>query len=248
MQTSIKISLKEVIRRCKRSNSAANDRLHWFSSKFSIYFSFLFLRLGFSADFVTAIFFILGLVGAILISYDSVIFTFVAYVFWRLHIIVDMSDGDVARYNNSFSIRGAYWDAVIHSILNPLYFMSVAYSFFIQFENSSFLVIGGLASLSMSVLLGVKNNYYKAKFFNKEVFNSVANDNSVNSSVLYKLFFISSEILGMEGFIFLTIVVRIMDVNCYAICLMILYLVANIMISISKFYSLSYYGTYRTKN
>ena len=248
MKMSTKIYLKEVKKRCKRENSKANNRLHWFSSNFSIYFSYIFLKFRFSADFVTVLFFILGFAGAILYSFNSIILSLVAYVFWRLHIIVDMSDGDVARYNKSFSIRGAYWDAVIHSILNPLYFISISYSFFIQFENNLFLIIGCLSSLSMSVLMGVKNSYYKAKFFNKETYNPIINVNSDNKSIVHKLFFVSSEILGMEGFIFLTIVVRIIDVDIFAVCLLLLYLMSNIFISGLKFYNLSYYGYYKTKN
>ena len=96
--------------------------------------------------------------------------------------------------------------------------------------------------------MGVKNNYYKAKFFNKEIYTPIINDNSDNNSLIYKLFFVSSEILGMEGFIFLTIVVRIIDVNLFAVCLLLLYLVSNIFISLLKFYNLSYYGYYKTKN
>ena len=57
MKMSTKIYLKEVKKRCKRENSIANNRLHWFSSNFSIYFSYVFLKLRFSADFVTVLFF-----------------------------------------------------------------------------------------------------------------------------------------------------------------------------------------------
>lgn len=243
------ISLKEVKKRCKRENSEANNRLHWFSSNFAIYFSYIFLKLRFSADLVTIIFFILGFFGAILYSFNSIILTLLAYVFWRLHIIVDMSDGDVARYYKSYSIRGAYWDSVIHSFLNPLYCLSISYSFYLQFDDNIFLIIGCLLSFSSSVLMGVKNNFFKAKYLNKETYSKTSNQiSNNNTNFFYKLFFVSSEILGMEGLIFFTITARLVDIREYAVCLLIIYLTSNLVVCAIKFYNLSYYGYYRTKN
>lgn len=245
---STKVYLKEVKRRCKRENAVANNRLHWFSSKLSIYFSYVFLKLRFSADLVTIIFFILGLIGAFLFSCNSVVSSLFAYVFWRLHIIVDMSDGDVARFNKSFSIRGAYWDAVIHSILNPLYFIAISYSFFLQFDNNIFLIFGCFTGLSCSVLMGIKNNFYKAKFFNKEIYSPGIEKKSNSNNLLGKLFFVLSETLGIEGFLFLTMIVRIIDIESFGIGLLVAYFIFNSLIGGIKFYNLSYFGYYRTKN
>ena len=125
MKTFTNPSFKEVVNRCKRRNNEAMEKLFWFSSKISIHFSYLLIRLGVSADQATILFFLVGLTGSFMYIFESPLLTFLGYVFWRLHVIIDMSDGDLARFNQSFSIRGAYWDAVIHSILNPLYYVFI---------------------------------------------------------------------------------------------------------------------------
>ena len=244
----MKITLKETKEKCKRKNSEANNRLHWFSSKFSIYFSYLFLKLKLSADQVTVLFFCIGLLGCFFYSFNSLFMSIIGYTMFRLHIIIDMSDGDLARFNQSFSIRGAYWDAVIHSVLNPLFYILILYSFYIQFDNVSFLLIGPIAGLSSSILMGVKNNYYKAMLFNNEILKVKKEENTQKRKFIFQLFFITSEVLSIEGFVFLTLVVRYLEVEILAMILSICYISANIFISIIKFYQLSYKGSYKMKS
>lgn len=190
MKEHTRITLSEVKEKCKRKNAEANNKLHWFASKFSIYFSYFFIRLKFSADQVTIMFFLIGLLGSVFYSFNSLVYTILGYVLFRLHIIIDMSDGDVARFNKSFSIRGAYWDAVIHSIVNPLYYVSISYSFFIQFDNEIFLILGAFMGISSSVLMAVKNNYYKAMLFNNETYKPKKPNGSTNKGVKFKIFFL----------------------------------------------------------
>lgn len=248
MKNHTKITLKLTREKCKRKNAEANNKLHWFSSKFSIYFSYFFLKLKLSADQVTIIFFSVGLLGSILYSFDSLMMSVIGYTLFRLHIIIDMSDGDVARFNKSFSIRGAYWDAVIHSIVNPLYYVFISYSFYLQYDNDHFLILGGLAGVSSSVLMAVKNNYYKAMLFNNEKLIAKQEINSKNKSFKFKLFFLASEFLSIEGFIFLTILVRFFNVDLLALILLLSFIASNILISGIKFYQLSYNGSYKTKS
>ena len=155
------IQFKKVQELSMRSDYIDNNRLHWFSSKFSIYFSFIFINIGLSADGVTIIFFITGLIGTLFYAFDSLWLTIIGYILFRLHIIIDMSDGDVARYHQSFSIRGSYWDSVIHTVINPLYYIAICHSFYLQFSEINFLKVSPIIALSCSVLMGVKNNYYK---------------------------------------------------------------------------------------
>ena len=193
MKESTKTSLSDVKKGCKRKNAEANNKLHWFSSKFSIYLSYVFIKLRFTADQVTIIFFLVGLLGVFSFGLNSLPLSILGYLLFRLHIIIDMSDGDVARFNQSFSIRGAYWDAVIHSILNPLYYIFICFSFYIQFDNVLFILIGPLLGLSSSVLMAVKNNYFKAMLYNGLALNkqSSASDfkkNSVAEVILPNLY------------------------------------------------------------
>ena len=81
MKESIKITFENVKERCRRKNADANNKLHWFSSKFSIYFSYIFIKLRFTADQVTIIFFITGLIGSLLFSFNSILLSILGYFF-----------------------------------------------------------------------------------------------------------------------------------------------------------------------
>ena len=252
MKTSTNPSFKEVYNKSKRHNNLANNKLHWFSSKFSIYLSYFLIRIGVSADQATILFFLIGLAGSLL--YISVLpfLTFLGYILWRLHVLVDMCDGDVARFNKSFSIRGAYWDAVIHSVLNPLYYILICFSFYLQFDNNLFIIVGAFLGLSSSLLLGVKNNYFKAMLYNginlnKKGSASDFKKNTTLENIKFKLIYVLSEILSIEGFVFLTVFVRIMNLELYAFILVSIYLISNLLISFIKFYQLSYKGKTFTK-
>lgn len=247
MKTSTNPSFKKVVNKCKRKNNLANNKLHWFSSKLSIYLSYFLIRIGVSADQATILFFLTGLTGSLLYISVSPLITFLGYILWRLHVLIDMSDGDIARFNSSFSIRGAYWDAVIHSVLNPLYYIFICFSFYLQFDNNLFIIIGSLIGLSSSVLMAVKNNYFKAMLYNgidlnKKGSTSDLKINSVIGNIKLKLIYVLSEVLSIEGFVFLTVFVRIINLELYAFILVSLYFTSNILISFIKFYQLSYTG------
>ena len=248
MKTFTNPSFKEVVNRCKRRNNEAMEKLFWFSSKISIHFSYLLIRLGVSADQATILFFLVGLTGSVMYIFESPLLTFLGYVFWRLHVIIDMSDGDLARFNQSFSIRGAYWDAVIHSILNPLYYVFISYSFYLQFNDNIFLILGALSGLSSSVLMAAKNNYFKAMLFNKKTLKVEKNNHLKVKNIKYYIKFILSEIMSIEGFVLLTVLVRLIDLELLAFILVFAYLGFNILIGAVKFYQFSYKGSAFSKS
>lgn len=162
------IILSEVKKRAKKKNNDSFKKLFFFSSRFSIYFSWVFLNIGFNANQVTAVFFLTGfLSGLFFLSFEP-LHILVGVILWRLHIVFDLCDGEVARFNQSFSINGAYWDYMIHAILFPMCFFSITYALSQHFSNSQFLIVGAIGSIVLSLMLAVKNNYYRAMLFSDE--------------------------------------------------------------------------------
>ena len=196
--------------------------------------------MGLSADLVTIIFFISGLIGSVFYLFDSIIFSLIGYFFFRLHIIIDMSDGDVARFNKSFSIRGSYWDSMIHSILNPLYHLSISFSYYLVFDNIIFLIIAPFLVLSSSLLMAVKNNYFKALLFNNKTENKKSSKKM--SRLKYIFYYTVSEILSIEGFVFIAILIKYLNIYELALAHLIFFFSANLLISCIKFYNYSYSG------
>ena len=236
----------EIKEKCRRKDYLKNNSLHWFSSRFSIYFSYVFINLGLSADFVTFIFFIIGFAGALLFSFNSFCCFLIGYLLYRLHIIIDMSDGDVARFNKSYSVRGVYWDSVIHSVLNPLYYISCCFSFYFYSENEQFLFIAPFLGLSSSLLMSVKNNYDKALFKNNA--ENVVLDNKIKNNLKFKIFNFISEIVSIEGFLFFTLLIQYFQISNFMLLFIYIYLVLNIIVSLVKFLLLSYKGHYPKRN
>ena len=241
----MRYSLSEVKEKCKRDNKKANDKLHWFSSKFSIYFSYIFINLRLNADHVTIIFFIIGLLGSISYGSSNISFIILGYILFRLHIIFDMCDGDVARFNKSFSIRGAYWDSMIHSALNPLYYLFFCISLFNIHSDSFFLLISPFLTLSMSLNMSVKNNFLKAKFQNKDL---EIEKLKINNKSRFGAFNLIAELTSIEGFVFLAIPVFYFQNLYISKIFVIAYLLFNISKSFIKFILLSYKGAYYNRN
>lgn len=237
------ISLAEVRTSCARKNDLSNRRLHFFASRFSIYFSWLFINLGLSANQVTALFFVVGFIGGLCFLNPEPIFVFAGYVLWRLHIIFDLCDGDVARYTQKFSINGAYWDYMIHSILYPLYFVGACASAYMRYEADHFLFIGAFGGIIVSQILSVKNNYYRAMLFNKlelvkgESSDSVAKRNLVKELTLH--------ILSFEGFLFVYVLVVLLGLGELAeVFVFAFYLLVFLALIAAKFYLFSVKGNY----
>ncbi len=241
-------NLEEVTLKASRSNDVKNRRLHFFSSKFSIYFSWIFINLGISANGVTSIFFLTGLAGAILFSYENLVAVVIAYSLWRLHIIFDICDGEVARFTQKFSINGAYWDYMIHSIIYPITYSSICISLFYKFSDINFLIIAVFGSIVVSQLLAVKNNYYRAMLFNRLRLN-IKQSESKRSHTNAFIINISSSLLNFEGFLFFYTLSKFFLIESSEYLLLLVFYSASFFLqSVVKFYLFSKYGFYQRKS
>ena len=187
----------------KRDNQKQFEITWYFASIPSKFFSYLFYRLGLSANQVTILFFIVGLFGASIIFLNTVEYLILSYLLFRLHIIFDLSDGDIARYYNDFSVKGAYMDYMIHSILYPLYIINLSIICYINYLDVKFLFLGLLLSFLQSLLLATKNTFQRA--FHQTSINNKPITNTFNkkqSSIKKYIINILSDILSIEGFVF----------------------------------------------
>lgn len=233
-----KISLEEVKKRTQRSNAIINNRIHWFSSQFSTYFSYCFLRLGFSADKVTVIFFLTGLTGALFSLTGGLKGSIITYLCWRLHIIIDMSDGDVARFNQSFSHRGKYWDSMVHTILNPMYSLLIPLGFYFKTNDNGFLFLAIGLMFSQSILLATKYNIASEPIATESI------SSRTSSTKLRRRFtFFVLEAIGMEGFILISLSLNLLVLPAMGYKVVFgTYVILNMLVAGIKFYQYSYYG------
>lgn len=246
----MKYSLTEVIAKSRRANAAENKNLHPFASRISIYFSWIFVNLGLSPNQVTGLFFLAGLAGALILLFNSWTLIILSYILFRLHIIIDVSDGEVARFTKQFSINGSYWDSMIHAFVYPTFFLCMCIAQYYFFDDPVFLIIGSIGGVIVSLMLSVKNNYYRAMLFNKQPLSDFKSktDALPKKGLIFFIFSIVSETLSFEGlFIGYFLAFYVQD-SFYFKLLFLSYIIAFGLIVGVKFYQLSSKGFYTTRS
>jgi phosphatidylglycerophosphate synthase len=97
-----------------------NSGEHWtgrlYMRRFSPYVTRLVLPTRVSADAVTAATLIAGLAAAAVLTLPGVIPAAGALLLIQLQMLLDCSDGEVARWRNTYSTRGIYLDRMSHYV------------------------------------------------------------------------------------------------------------------------------------
>lgn len=80
---------------------------------FSIYLTIIFLKLKLTANKVTILSIIVGIIGSVVVNFYLIAGLLIMY----LYLLLDASDGEVARYNNASSPKGLYLDYIAYLIV-----------------------------------------------------------------------------------------------------------------------------------
>jgi len=234
------VNLKEILKDSSRENFISNKKLHFFSSIFSPLLTYLFVNLGFSANSVTVIFIITGIVGGLLLFLVPFEYFWISYLLWRLHIIIDMSDGEVARYTKKFNDNAIYWDFMGHSIIYPLYFGGI---FFIAFHEMDLnIAIGLIGTIVVSLLRAVTKNFQAMLYRTSKKTESEKKVYTRRNNILLY-------ILSFEGFLFTILLISVFDSFTNLLSFVIyFYILVFILIVSYKFYKLTNNGVYISRN
>ena len=139
MKPTIK-NLKKVIVRPSEIDPYAK----YFIRPISIWFTWLFVRTPLSANHVTIIQEIFGIIGAILFVYGKFV---LGAIFLQLGFIMDNSDGEVARWKNQQSESGKFLDLICHMIVIPFYFFGLGLGLYLIHGKVITLIMGFFAGL-----------------------------------------------------------------------------------------------------
>ena len=121
------ITFQEFKVKSRRCNYKENLRSHWFSGRIATPVSWILVIMGLTANQVTALVFICGIAAAIFQATDSLTSSVIGFAFYRLHVLFDVCDGEVARFRDQISHWGIYWDQMIHYAIYPLILLLMAY-------------------------------------------------------------------------------------------------------------------------
>lgn len=141
-------SIKTLREICQSTRpSIFSDLISRFYYTVSIYLTWACLKLGFSANQVTILSGVVAIIGGVLIATGHPLFTLLGAIAFHLFAILDMSDGEVARYRKQGGMRGHFLDWFMHFIASPALIIGISLSALLTFQSRAFLVLTFVAVL-----------------------------------------------------------------------------------------------------
>jgi phosphatidylglycerophosphate synthase len=139
--------------------------------KISIHFTKLFLLAGISANQATFISTLVGISASYFLAVGPNWFPIIAGLLFRLWSVLDCTDGEIARYNKTMSVKGEYIDRLSNTVVEPLIFVALTFRVYSIFGDFIVLILGFFASIaSLQIKLAIYNIYASVLnvFFNSE--------------------------------------------------------------------------------
>lgn len=143
-------SIKELRGICQSSRLWA-DTWHgrYICRPISIHITRLVLFTPLSANHVTIVFFVTGVIASLFFISGSRGLDFVACLLLQLWYLLDHVDGEVARYRKTTSLAGIFMDEMVHYTVHPLIFLCIGVGQFFVYRDVTLILISIPAALSM---------------------------------------------------------------------------------------------------
>lgn len=150
--------VKELYKKYSKNSLNKNSSFFdesWFSRligrRISIYFTWIFLHIGITPNQASFIALATGLVGAALIAVPKMSYLMAGSLIFLLYLILDSSDGEIARITDNKSKIGAYFDNLLHIFLYAALFTSIGINIYLRTNDTFYLLLGTLAALLFSL-------------------------------------------------------------------------------------------------
>ncbi len=115
----------------------------WYSRligrRISIYFTWIFLHSNITPNQITLLSLLSGLVGCVFVAIPKLSTFLIGFLFFHLYIILDSSDGEVARIRKMQSPLGKYLDRIFHVFIYLFLYSGMAFN--IYFQHSIIIII-----------------------------------------------------------------------------------------------------------
>lgn len=120
---------------------------YYFMRRLSLFVTWLLLNLGLSANQVTILQIISGVVGSVFFAFPKTEFLLLGILFMQLGFLFDNVDGEVARFRKQVSPTGKFIDTIGHEIVVPFMFFGLAIGSYFRAGNFEVIIFGFLAGL-----------------------------------------------------------------------------------------------------
>jgi hypothetical protein len=136
---------------------------HWFNRlfvrHFSIYITWLFVKMGISANTVTFLIIPTSLIGVALCVPHVLWMNVVGFLLLMTAEVFDCVDGEIARWTNKSSLKGLYLDLVSHILCNAPMSIICALHAYMLYGNTKYLILGFLAYAAAQCRVGLDHAY-----------------------------------------------------------------------------------------
>jgi phosphatidylglycerophosphate synthase len=158
------LSFAHVRRRALRHNHQENLRVHYFSARISILITYLLAHTRLSASHITHLFSAVGVASVVSLCFTGFWPITASVVLFRLHVLLDVVDGELARYRGTSSRLAAYQDYLTHYFCYPSVLMAAGINAYGSLPLGEALIFGFVAAQAYVMGLAAKDAWYRANF------------------------------------------------------------------------------------
>jgi phosphatidylglycerophosphate synthase len=160
-------TIKEMRAVCQQRKPNAKGQMvwagHWYNRlvnrHFSIYFTWLFVKLNISANQVSLLMILTGLAGAALLIPHLLWLNIIGAFSLMFAEVLDCVDGEVARWTKKSSLKGLYLDVVNHVLCNALAPTVCALHLYVLIRQDKYLILAFLGYAMAQIKVGLATEY-----------------------------------------------------------------------------------------
>lgn len=138
-------SIKELRLKCQATKVEKDYIVHKGLRKVSIYVTRLFLITSITSNQVTLISCFIGVLGGFFLSLGRDWYYLIGALLYVLFIILDLVDGEIARYRRTMGMKGDYLDYLVHFFIAASLFGSLSFGVYRNINHTVAFVFGFLA-------------------------------------------------------------------------------------------------------
>jgi phosphatidylglycerophosphate synthase len=129
----------------------------------SPYFSWIFIRIGFSANQLTYLMILCGVLAGAAVTRTGLGWAILAALLVQAYLLLDCSDGEVARFRQRTSVTGVYLDRIGHYLAEVALLAGLGVRAQGAYENGGYVELGLLAALGAALIKAETDNVVVAR-------------------------------------------------------------------------------------
>ncbi len=138
------VTITDLKKICQTNESAKHDG--WYAQKItrkiSIRLTKLLLHTNITGNQVTILWCFIDICGGLMFIVNLYWLNLLASLFLHIAFILDCTEGEIARYRNTCSLKGKYLDRLCHTVAYPLIFIGISIGVYNVYHDLIYLVMG----------------------------------------------------------------------------------------------------------